>query len=142
MSLWFWLTAMYELMWWLLPIEVAQALAALYAVTGILIYILPLSKGQTCLYPEEKAQAHPPTTHGFLHIVEPMVRGHRGQHQQLEGTKEVSPSETPIHWTTPQTQERQMLHWFHPLRDDNNVDQRTKHQRWFVRLRRPIFDVG
>ena len=40
MSLWFWLTTIYELLWWFLPLEVAQTSVALYAVLGILIYII------------------------------------------------------------------------------------------------------
>ena len=37
---WFWVTTIYEFMWWFLPLEVAQTSAALYAVSVILIYII------------------------------------------------------------------------------------------------------
>ena len=40
MSFWFWLTTIYEFLWWLLPVEVAQILAALHAVSGIIIYLI------------------------------------------------------------------------------------------------------
>ena len=40
MSFWFWLTTIYEFLWWFLPLEVAQTSVALYAVSGILIYII------------------------------------------------------------------------------------------------------
>ena len=40
MSFWFWLTMIYKLIWWFMPIEVTQTLAALYSVSGIIIYII------------------------------------------------------------------------------------------------------
>ena len=40
MSFWFWLTTIYEFLWWFLPLEVAQTSVALYAVSGIFIYLI------------------------------------------------------------------------------------------------------
>ena len=37
---WFWLTTIYEVMWWFLPLEAAQTFAALYAVSVTIIFLI------------------------------------------------------------------------------------------------------
>ena len=60
MSFWFWLTMIYELMWWFLPPEVAQTSAVLYAVSGILLYIIlePLAPTDQPLYVPRQRRRH------------------------------------------------------------------------------------
>ena len=40
MSFWFWLTTIYEVMWWCMPLGVAQTAAAFYAVSVIVLFLL------------------------------------------------------------------------------------------------------
>ena len=40
MSFWFWLTTIYEVMWWYMPLGVAQTAAAFYAVSVIILFLL------------------------------------------------------------------------------------------------------
>ena len=40
MSFWFWLTTIYEVMWWCMPMGVAQTAAAFYAVSVIILFLL------------------------------------------------------------------------------------------------------
>ena len=63
-----------------------------------------------------------------------MWQEHRDQHQQLEGATEVSPSETPLHRITAQTQERKRHPPQRPHRDDNDVGERAKRAPTIVRL--------
>ena len=40
MSFWFWLITIYEVMWWCMPLGVAQTAAAFYAVSVIILFLL------------------------------------------------------------------------------------------------------
>ena len=40
MAFWFWLTTIYELMWWFMPLEAAQTSAALYAVSVTILFLI------------------------------------------------------------------------------------------------------
>ena len=40
MSFWFWLTTIYEVMWWFMPLGAAQTSAALYAVAVVILFLI------------------------------------------------------------------------------------------------------
>ena len=78
MSFWFWLTTIYEFLWWFLPLEVAQTSVALYTVSGILVYIIleDLNPTDQPSYVPRKRRRHSNRLHtAFLGILSRCCRG-------------------------------------------------------------------
>ena len=146
MSFWFWLTTIYEVMWWFLPLEAAQTFAALYAVSVIIIFLIleVLAPTDETTYVPRTRRRHSNRLHtAFIGLMSRFGKSVEAIINNLKVRRRYHPPR--LRYTGQRSRRKkgkQFIHTDLTLQDDNDVGKWAKRVLTIFRLGFPNFDAG